>query len=207
MTTITVKGRRRKKVYVVDKDINPVQHSNGSNGVSVQPLRIQAKPQLKLKPKKATTTTKKAASPSKPKVATPPKPAKPPCTPQVLKEKQLMRLIRLCDALPHLFSTESPKPLAIGITDEILANLPESLSKRALKGAIKTYTKLPRYQHSIKCGEKRINAQGEETETPTTQHIEHATKLIDRWETIQEKWPDLVSDVRAKFPSVFPEEI
>jgi hypothetical protein len=205
MTTITVKGRRRKKVYVVNKDLKAAESSNSSIGSGVDPLRIQAKPKLKLKPKSSNSKAKTAVAPPKPQVTPPPKPTKPPSTPQLLKEKQLMRIMRLCDALPHLFSSESPKPLAIGITDEILADLPESLSKRAVRGAMKTYTKLPRYQQAIQRGEKRINARGEETEEPTSEHIEHANSLLKRWENTQKKWPKLVSDARSKFPNLFPE--
>jgi hypothetical protein len=202
MTTITLKGRGRKKVYVVNKDLKPAHYTNSSDNPDSEIELPQGKPKLKLKPKKKNKTPPPAPKP-KPQSVAAPKPVKAPCTPQLLKTKQLGRVVRLCDALPAIFDLESPRPLAIGILDELQANLPGDLSKRAVKGALKIYTKLPQYQQAIKSGLVRINAQGQETEAPTQEHIEHADKLLERWQSIQSTWPELVDDAKNKYPQVF----
>jgi len=202
MTTITLKGRGRKKVYVVNKDLKPAQSASGSDNPNNEIELPRGKPTLKLKSKKKTKTPPSAPK-YKPQEVAAPKPVKAPSTPQLLKTKQLGRVVRLCDALPTIFDLKSPRPLAIGILDELQANLPGDLSKRAVKGALKIYTKLPQYQQAIKSGLKRINAQGQETESPTQEHIEHADKLLERWQCIQSTWPELVDHAKTKYPQVF----
>lgn len=201
MTTITLKGRGRKKVYVVNRDSKPEYSASSSANDRHDAIELpKGKPQLKLKPKKKAKTPPPAPKPQPIKT---PKVVKAPCIPQVLKAKQLGRVVRLCDALPNIFDLKSPRPLAIGILDELQANLPKDLSKRAVKGALKIYTKLPQYQLAIKSGLKRINAQGQETEAPTDKHIQHADKLLERWQSIQNSWPELVADASAKYPKIF----
>lgn len=205
MTTITLKGRRRKKVYVVNKDLKPEQSVNSLANDNHEIEVLQGRPQLKLKPKKQVkkTRTPPPAPEQKPQAHNFPKTVKAPCTPQILKTKHLGRVVRLCEAFPEVFDLKSPRPLAIGILDELQANVPEDLSKRAVKGALKIYTKLPQYQQAIKSGLKRINAQGQETDAPTDEHIQHADKLLERWQSIQSTWPELVNEVSAKYPQVF----
>lgn len=201
MTDITI-TRRRKKVFVVNEDLKPAtavssQASDMSGGKKT--LSLKKKPKPKVKAKKA------KAPPPKPKLepAIPPKRVKPPAIPQLLKPKQIDRILRLCRELPNVFSVKDPRPLAVGITDELIAQIPEGLSKRTIQGGVKCYTKLPRYQLAIKRGDKRINAQGHETEAPSAEHIEHADKQLARWQTIKDKWPDHCAKAAEDYPSLF----
>lgn len=201
MTDITIK-RRRKKVYVVNKDLKPATAvSSKSTADKSKTLSLKSKPKAKLKKAKVPAPKPKP----KPEPIKEPKPVKPPSAPQLFRPKQIERILRLCQALPNVFSIECPRPLSVGITDELLAKIPEGLSKRAIQGGIKCYTKLPRYQQAIKRGEKRINAQGHETEAPSTEHVEHANKLLARWQAIKEKWPDLYAKSVTTHPVLFSE--
>lgn len=201
MTDITI-TRRRKKVYVVKKDLKPASAVSGKATTVTKgkkTLSLKSKPKAKAKPKKVKTPPPQP----KPAPVTPPKRIKPPAIPQVLKPKQIARVLRLCEHLPTVFSVDSPRPLAIGITDELVALMPEGLSKRTIQGGVKCYTKLPRYQQAIKRGDKRINAKGHETETPSAEHIEHANKQLARWQALKEKWPDLYAKAVEAHPALF----
>lgn len=199
MTTTVVK-RRRKKLLVVGKDLNPSTSIDSEKLTDKVPFE---RPKLSLKPKK--NKVNPPAPMSKPQVVAKPKPIKPPCSPKILKDKQLGRILRLCDALPHLFSIEHPRPLAVGVTDDLLARNIDGLSKKVIRSGIQCYTKLPQYSVAIQRGEKRINADGLQTDPPSDEHIEHAGKQLARWAVIKEKWPDLVSTALANHPNIFTE--
>ena len=83
---------------------------------------------------------------------------------------------------PDCFS-KTPKPLVIGIDKIILeeeAKKPEEemLSKTVIKKFLTKYTRSVAYKESLQSGSARINLQGEEVETVTSEHAEFAKKSL-----------------------------
>ena len=92
---------------------------------------------------------------------------------------------------PKCFS-QTPKPLVIGIDKIILeeeAKKPEEerLSKTAIKKFLVKYTQSVAYKESLQSGSARINLQGEEVETVTSEHAEFAKKSLEEWRSKQTK--------------------
>ena len=70
-------------------------------------------------------------------------------------------LDRLCEAFPACFSRSAPKPLKIGLGEELLALA--DLSRTQLRRAIKVYTGSPAYRKALARGGPRYGLDGQPT--------------------------------------------
>ncbi|WFU49162.1 ProQ/FinO family protein [Sinorhizobium terangae] len=68
----------------------------------------------------------------------------------------------LSEKWPEAFNTRAPKPLKIGIREDIRA-LDHELSDHDLKRALRAYTKLERYLKSLRAGAARVDLDGNPT--------------------------------------------
>lgn len=199
METLSLKGvrRRKKKVLIVNKDLAPA-HPMSSSSVSAPKPEGRDKP-LTIKKKKA----KVALKPQPKKVLPTKKPRKPPPSPPILKQKRIERILKLCEVYPDLFSVENPKPLAIGVADELIAQEGRSLSKKVIRSGIQHYTNLPQYHRAIVKKQVRINACGIDAATPEPEHIEHSKKRLGWWLTLPERWPCEWTQAIKLHPTLF----
>ena len=70
-------------------------------------------------------------------------------------------LDRLCEAFPACFSRSAPKPLKIGLGEELLALA--DLSRTQLRRALKVYTGAPAYRQALAQGGPRYGLDGQPT--------------------------------------------
>jgi sRNA-binding protein len=94
-------------------------------------------------------------------------------------------LTRLGDAFPQVFVREwgaMPKPLAIGIRDDILARWPE-VDPQTIKAAMRIYfaRTCPLYWRAMKAGSPRYALDGSERGTVTEEQAEQARKDLALW--------------------------
>lgn len=92
---------------------------------------------------------------------------------------------------PKCFS-QTPKPLAVGINKVMLEEEnkkpeKERLSKAAISKFLNKYTRSVAYKESLQSGSARINLQGEEVETVTTEHADFAKKSLEEWRSRRAK--------------------
>ena len=86
---------------------------------------------------------------------------------------------------PNCFS-QTPKPLAIGIDKEIIAEEvknpeEEQISQKVLRRFLGKYTRSVAYKEAMQSGSARINLQGEEVDKVTPEHAEIARKSLEEW--------------------------
>ena len=77
-------------------------------------------------------------------------------------------LDRLCEAFPACFSRSAPKPLKIGLGEELLALAGvhpalADLSRTQLRRALRVYTGSPAYRKALKRGGPRYGLDGQPT--------------------------------------------
>jgi len=84
----------------------------------------------------------------------------------------------LMNAWPELFSTESPKPLAIGIRMELARIRPAEVSHKGLRRALARWCSRLDYLHAVAKGGPRFGLTGEQGEiTPDQQQrARHASE-------------------------------
>lgn len=202
MVEITVKGKHRKKRYVVNK---PGQ-SDAGKGRPTLSLKNKPKPKAQKQVKKSPPPAKpKQQQQQKQKAAPQPKKVKRPKVPYLLRSKHLNRLRRLAAALPHIICIDDPNPVCIGFLEELRADPPEGISNRCLLGAMKVYPHLPQYHRAIKQGKMRLNRQGEVVEAPTDKHKANADKKLAQWEETKVQWAEQYAKITAEFPDIFLE--
>ena len=73
---------------------------------------------------------------------------------------------------PKAFNAAEPKPLKIGIQEELVAD--EKVSRGKIKRALATYVRNPRYLQSIVEGAERVDLSGEAAGTVNAREAEHA---------------------------------
>ena len=113
-------------------------------------------------------------------------------TKQAIKEGVIKRFANMGKALawlqltyPRCFNFSHPKPLTIGITNDILKNLPQDIdfSKMNIRQVLDYYTHSPKYLHILTKAKYRYNLQGEKEGdvTPIQQKkaLEQAKKLYE----------------------------
>jgi len=86
---------------------------------------------------------------------------------------------------PNCFS-QTPKPLAIGIDKEIIAeeakkSEEEQITQKVLRRFLGKYTRSVAYKEAMQLGSARINLQGEEVDKVTPEHAEIARKSLEEW--------------------------
>ena len=85
----------------------------------------------------------------------------------------------LIEAYPNTFSLNEPKPLKIGIQEELVAD--EKVSRGKIKRALATYVRNPRYLQSMVAGAHRVNLAGEEAGEVTAEDEQHAKAKLDEY--------------------------
>ncbi|AWX15710.1 RNA chaperone ProQ [Mergibacter septicus] len=86
----------------------------------------------------------------------------------------------LCEKFPLCFSVTQPKPLKVGIFQDLIASLDneEELSKTKLRQAIRQYTSSWAYLASCQVGAKRVDLIGEDCGELDQQQAEHAAQRL-----------------------------
>lgn len=169
-------------------------------------LSIKRKPQVYVNPKhsdKPATQPPKPAKPAKqPKAKAPnpvkePKPKQPPPKPLSRGEriarnraKNLRRgqeaIASLIANWSELFSLEHPKPLKIGIAEDILENIKArelDLFRAKVSAALMFYTQTPAYQEAVLSGGTRFDLSGKPSGEITDEQKAHARKQIEKLHT------------------------
>lgn len=85
----------------------------------------------------------------------------------------------LIEAYPNTFNADAPKPLKIGIQEELVAD--EKVSRGKIKRALATYVRNPRYLQSMVAGAQRVNLAGEDAGEVTADDEKHAKAKLDEY--------------------------
>ncbi|MEE9639170.1 ProQ/FinO family protein [Escherichia coli] len=80
------------------------------------------------------------------------------------QSKNRKRIIRLVELWPELFNREKPKPLKVGITDDLIQDI--AIRKLAfgagtLRAAVASYVQSPRYYRALMAGGARYDLKGQ----------------------------------------------
>lgn len=101
-------------------------------------------------------------------------------TEKFTNNKQIINF--LTEQFPLCFTAANTpaKPLKIGIFQDLAARLEneERVSKTQIRGALRQYTLSWRYLHSVKESEKRVDLDGNEGDSVSAEHAEHALKIL-----------------------------
>ena len=82
----------------------------------------------------------------------------------------------LCETYPQTFSITEPKPLKIGIQEELIAD--GKLSQNKIKRGLASYVRAYAYLRSQKDGAERVNLQGEADGAVTADEAAHAASKL-----------------------------
>lgn len=80
---------------------------------------------------------------------------------------------------PAAFSSDEPKPLKIGIQEDLVSE--EKVSRGKIKRALATYVRNPRYLQSLVEGADRVDLQGESAGKVTAEEEAHAKAKLDEY--------------------------
>ncbi|HIG9579601.1 TPA: ProQ/FINO family protein [Escherichia coli] len=81
-----------------------------------------------------------------------------------VQRKNRRRIIRLAEMWPDLFSLESPKPLKVGIFDDLMQDLAVrglAFGPGALRATLASYAQCPRYYRALMAGGARYDLKGQ----------------------------------------------
>ena len=98
------------------------------------------------------------------------------------QRKNRRRIIRLTELWPDLFSTEAPKPLKVGIFDDLMQDIASRgmmFGKGTLRATLASYAQCPRYYRALMAGGPRYDLKGQpcgEVTAPEQQDAE--TRLM-----------------------------
>jgi ProP effector len=100
-------------------------------------------------------------------------------------------LLKLCELYPKCFFADNRevKPLKVGIDTDLLAEQLTDFSKRALKDALRLYTRRPAYYQKLVVDTPRINLQGEEVGIVTEEHVVAADQARERYTQLKSEAP------------------
>ena len=99
------------------------------------------------------------------------------------KKKVLLEAVDwLCANYPNCFSREAPKPLSVGIFNDILLEGQWPYSKTALRKTLGFYTGSPVYQKAIIDCHKRCSLSGEESQDIAEFEKENSMQKLQSWE-------------------------
>lgn len=92
----------------------------------------------------------------------------------------------LCEKFPDAFSSENPKPLKIGILEDLFTYMescedPVQPTRKNIREALNLYTYGPRYFHAILKSEHRYNLLGTSIQEIEEVHKKDAQKNLDLW--------------------------
>ncbi len=85
----------------------------------------------------------------------------------------------LVENYPQAFNSEEPKPLKIGIQEDLVSD--EKVSRSKIKRALATYVRNPRYLKSLVEGADRVDLQGESTGKVSAEEEQHAKAKLDEY--------------------------
>ena len=94
------------------------------------------------------------------------------------REQNLAAMQQLLDAYPEIFNLKSPRPIKIGIHDEISTT--EDLSKTKVRRGLASYVRQTAYLKSIVEGASRINIKGEADGVVTAEEASHAQEQLQQ---------------------------
>ena len=133
--------------------------------INRKPEGIYGKPQetQQATPQRDNVTTAHEVMPGNQK--TPQKAAALPTGQKMTKRqrKNHRRMMRLSEIWPALFNRESPKPLKVGILDDLMQDIAArglAFGAGALRAAVTSYTHCPRYYRALMAGGDRYDQSG-----------------------------------------------
>ena len=85
----------------------------------------------------------------------------------------------LIESYPNTFSLDEPKPLKIGIQDDLVSD--EKVSRGKIKRALATYVRNPRYLSSMVAGVQRVDLTGADAGEVTADDEKHAKAKLDEY--------------------------
>ncbi|EFG9843941.1 proQ/FINO family protein [Shigella boydii] len=98
------------------------------------------------------------------------------------QRKNRRRIIRLTELWPELFSPEAPKPLKVGIFDDLMQDIATRgmmFGKGTLRATLASYAQSPRYYRALAAGGVRYDLKGQPCGEVTPQEQQDAeTRLM-----------------------------
>ena len=98
------------------------------------------------------------------------------------QRKNRKRINRLMELWPELFNREKPKPLKVGITDDLIQDIAIrelAFGAGALRAAVASYVQSPRYYRALMAGGARYDLKGQPCGEVTPQEQKEAeTRLM-----------------------------
>ncbi len=103
----------------------------------------------------------------------------------------------LMDAYPEVFSRDNPKPLKIGIQEDLVAD--DKVSRTKIKRALASYVRSPQYLKSFEENADRIGLDGKPAGKVSAEEAEHAkSKLKAMQEARRERVKEQAREARKK---------
>ena len=97
------------------------------------------------------------------------------------KKRQIYKVVEiLVKKYPKIFNKKEPKPLKIGILEDIAEDLGEELSKTEIKKGLKYYTSAIQYHQAIMAERYRVNLNGNRVSLISEEHKEFAQKQLGK---------------------------
>lgn len=144
-----------------------------------------------------TSTDQPSESDPKPSEATDAKPAKKKLTPeqrQAQQEKQRRerddaKLVHLTFTTrwPAVFSATDPKPLKVGIYEDLRENVTKDISGIRLRRAIRHWTQSDAYKEAVANGKFRFDLKGNQCEPLSEDDKQHARDALSRREQARKR--------------------
>ncbi|EJG6452254.1 ProQ/FinO family protein [Escherichia coli] len=106
------------------------------------------------------------------------------------RKKNIRRVERLAALWPELFSQESPRPLKVGIFDDLMEDITArgiSLGQGALRATQAYYVSSVRYYRSLMAGGVRYDLKGHPCGEVTQEHQLNAGKRLDEMKKKQQE--------------------
>jgi ProP effector len=94
------------------------------------------------------------------------------------REQNIAAMDQLMKTYPEIFNLKNPRPIKIGIHDEVATD--EDLSKTKARRALATYVRQTAYLKAIVADAKRINIKGEEDGVVTEDEVKHAQEILEQ---------------------------
>lgn len=98
------------------------------------------------------------------------------------QRKNRRRVNRLIELWPDLFSREAPKPLKVGIFDDLIQDITArglAFGPGALRAAVASYAQAPRYYRALMAGGVRYDLTGQPCDEVTQEEQEAAHRQLE----------------------------
>lgn len=123
--------------------------------------------------------------------------AKPAAKPNKNRVANMAAVQLLMDAYPEVFSRDNPKPLKIGIQEDLVAD--DKVSRTKIKRALASYVRSPQYLRSFEENAPRIGLDGQPAGTVSAEEAEHAkSKLKALQDARRERVKEQAREARQK---------